>query len=248
MFLYNLKVAFRNLSRQKSNALINILGLTLGTSCTILLFLIVYFSYSTDTYHDNYEKIFLLQQKIKVASGEYTADRAGGAVAPALAEAYPQIESYTRIGNLGEMLLAYYPDGKNGTTMPISFVEKNGAAVDSTFFDVFSFDLLSGYPPKGIYKENFIYLTEKVAHKLFNRQDPVGETVYFQEGLALTVNGVVKDLPENSTVKFTYLVPFKVQAMIGLPTDSYGGTMYYNYFVLNSHSLRKSSMQTSMSF
>jgi putative ABC transport system permease protein len=234
MFLYNLKVAFRNLSRQKSNALINILGLTLGTSCTILLFLIVYFSYSTDTYHDNYEKIFLLQQKIKVASGEYTADRAGGAVAPALAEAYPQIESYTRIGNLGEMLLAYYPDGKNGTTMPISFVEKNGAAVDSTFFDVFSFDLLSGYPPKGIYKENFIYLTEKVAHKLFNRQDPVGETVYFQEGLALTVNGVVKDLPENSTVKFTYLVPFKVQAMIGLPTDSYGGTMYYNYFVLNS--------------
>ena len=233
MFIYNLKISFRNLIRQKGITLINIFGLSIGICCTILLFLMVHFSLNTDKFHTNYDNLFLLQQKIKLSSGEYTTDRVGGATGPAMAETYPQIISYTRLGQLGEMLLAYYPDGKDSFTVPISFIEKNGAAVDSTFFDVFSFEFLSGGPARGVSQNSFIYLTESLSTKFFSGVDPVGKTLYFQEGLALTVAGVLKDIPNSSSIKFAYLVPFEVEKMIGLSIEDFGGTNFFTYFVLN---------------
>ncbi len=233
MYFYNFKVAFRNLIRQKGISLINIFGLAIGISCSILLFLMVFFSYTTDQFQVNYENLFLFQQKVSVVSGDFTSDRAGGALGPALAENYPQIQSYTRMGQLGEMLLAYYPDGKEGGSLPITFIEKGGAAVDSTFFNVFSFDFIYGGPPQGILRNDFIYLTKEVSEKLFQKEDPTDKTVYFQEGLALTVAGVLDEIPKNSSVQFSYLVPFKVEEMIGMPVDGFGGTLYHNYFVLD---------------
>lgn len=234
MFLYNLKVAFRNLLRQKGISLINIVGLSIGISCTIILFLMVHFTYNTDRFHANYDNLFLIQQKIKLSSGDYTSDRVGGAIGPALAETYPQIQSFARLGKLGEMLLAYYPEEKESLMLPISFVEKVGAAVDSTFFDVFSFEFLSGGPPKGINQNNFIYLTETLANNFFVDVDPIGKTIYFQEGLELIVTGILKDPPNSSTIKFSYLVPFHIQEMIGMPINDFGGTIYFTYFVLNN--------------
>ena len=159
MLFYNFKVAFRSLIRQKGISLINIVGLSIGISCTIILFLMVQFSTTTDRFHENYTNLFLLQQKISLESGDYTADRGGGATAQTMSEAYPQIQKYTRMGQLGEMLLIYFPEGKGGSADPISFVEQNGVAVDSTFFDVFSFEFVKGGPAKGINQNNFIYLT-----------------------------------------------------------------------------------------
>ncbi len=234
MFLYNLKIAFRSLVRQKGISLINIIGLSIGISCTIILFLMVHFTNTTDRFHNNYENIFLLQQKIILASGDYTTERGGGATGPAMAAAYPQIQNFTRLGKLGEMLLIYFPEGKEGSPDPISFIEQNGAAVDSTFFDVFSFEFVKGGPPKGINKNNFIYLTETLAAKYFNEVDPIGKTIYFQEGLELTVAGILKDIPDNSSIQFSYLVPFEVEKMVGKPIDGYAGDMFFSYFVLDS--------------
>lgn len=233
MFLYNLKIAFRNLIRQKRISLINIFGLAIGICCTILLFQMVYMSFNMDKFHKNYDNLFLLQQKINLSSGTYTSDRVGGAIGPTMAETYPQVQSYSRLGHLGEMLLAYYPEGKDNPSLPISFVENGGAAVDSTFFDVFSFEFLSGGPAKGINQTNFIYLTETLASKFFINADPIGKTIYFQEGLALTVAGVLKDIPNSSSIQFGYLVPFEVEKMIGMPIDGFGGTNFLTYFVLN---------------
>ncbi|MCK5705618.1 MAG: ABC transporter permease, partial [Cyclobacteriaceae bacterium] len=213
--------------------LINIVGLSIGISCTIILFLMVHFTNTTDRFHKNYNNIFLFQQKVVFDSGEYTADRGGGATGPAMAEAYPQIQTFTRMGQLSEMLLMYFPEGKEDSADPISFVEQNGAAVDSTFFDVFSFEFVKGSPAKRINQNNFIYLTETLSNKYFNEVNPIGETIYFQEGLELTVTGILKDVPNNSSVQFSYLVPFEVMALIGKPIDGYGGDMFYTYFILN---------------
>ena len=233
MILYNLKIAYRNLIRQKGISLINIVGLSIGISCTIILFMMIHFTNTTDRFHENYSNIFLLQQKVVFASGEYTADRGGGATGPAMAEAYPQIQTFARMGQLGEMLLMYFSEGKEGSADPISFVEQNGAAVDSTFFDVFSFEFVKGSPAKRINQNNFIYLTETLSNKYFNEVNPIGETIYFQEGLELTVTGILKDVPNNSSIQFSYLVPFEVMALIGKPIDGYGGDMFYTYFILN---------------
>lgn len=234
MIIYNLKIAFRNLIRQKGISLINIVGLSIGVACTIILFLMVHFTNNTDRFHENYSNLFLLQQDISFESKEFTADRGGGATAPAMAEAYPQIQHYTRLATLGEMLLMYFPDGKGGDTQSISFLEQSGAAVDSTFFDVFSFEFLKGGPPIGVSQHNFIYLTETLSDKYFHEIDPLGKTIYFQEGLELTVAGILKDVPNNSSVRFDYLVPFKVAGMTGRPIDGYAGDMFYSYFVLDA--------------
>ncbi len=233
MFFYNLKVAYRNLIRQKSISMVNIIGLALGLTCTILLFLMVHFSYTTDSFQPNYNRIFLVQQKISMSSGEFTADRVGGGTGPALAESFPNIESYTRFGKLGEMLLAYYPEGKEGNTLPISFIEEEGAAVDSTFFNIFSFDFLYGGIPEGTDQSSFIYLTEELSKKYFKETNPVGKTIYFQEGLELVVAGVYKELPKNTTIKFNYLVPFRVEGLFGMPMDGFAGTMYHTYLLLD---------------
>ncbi len=233
MFIYNLKIAFRNLIRQKGISLINIVGLSIGICCTIILYLMVHFSNTTDQFHKHYSNLFLLQQEIAFDSREYTTDKGGGATAPAMAEAYPQIQNFTRIGPLEEMLLMYFPEGKGSSATTISFVEQNGAAVDSTFFEVFTFPFIKGGPPKEINQNNFIYLTETLSDKYFNEIDPIGETIYFQEGLELTVVGILKDLPSNSSVQFSYLVPFEVMALTGKPIDGYAGGMFFSYFILD---------------
>ncbi|MFC2125543.1 hypothetical protein ACFLU5_12095, partial [Bacteroidota bacterium] len=109
MFWYNIKITFRNILKNKGYSIINILGLSIGMASSLLIILMVHFSLNTDKFNNNYENLFLLQQVVSFSSDDYTTDRTGGAVGPTMANAYPQIQNFTRYGQLGEMLLTYYP-------------------------------------------------------------------------------------------------------------------------------------------
>ncbi|MCK5208920.1 MAG: ABC transporter permease, partial [Cyclobacteriaceae bacterium] len=234
MFRYNLKIAIRNILKNRGFSAINIVGLSIGMACSMLILLITYFMLTTDRFHKNYKNTFLLQQRLVLSSGDYTTDRVGGSMGPTISESYPQVRKYSRYGRLGEMLLSYKPnDNYTAYSDPRSFIEEEGIAADSNFFKVFSFEFLQGDPSRALKNDNNIVLTEKLADKIFAENDALGETIYINEDLGLTVTGILKDIPDNSSFKFSYVAPFKINELIGFSTEGYSHTNYFTYFVLD---------------
>jgi ABC-type antimicrobial peptide transport system permease subunit len=206
------------------------MGLSLGMACSLIMLLFVYEMYKTDTFHEHFDNLYLFQQDVSLESGTYTTDRTGGSVGSFLKENYPQIREFVRIGITKDMLLAYF-DEKN--TRPFSLVEKQGLAVDSSFFKVFSFQMTKGNPRFACQSNNFIVLTESLSKKIFKDEDPVGKRIILQEEYDLMVTGIIRDVPKNSSLQFTYLIPFEVMGTQGYPLDGFGGTNFYTYFILD---------------
>jgi putative ABC transport system permease protein len=231
MFNINIKIAIRNILRNKGFFIINVAGLTLGLSCSLLIFLWVYNELSFDRFHTNFNRIFQLQQVVYLDKEKYTTERVGGAQGPTIASKFPEVKLFARTGLFqNELLLSYIP--RNNTQQRINLIEKNGLAVDSSFLKIFTFPLLSGNSDKALKDVNSIILTEKTAKKYFLNEDPIGKTILVNEKIELFVTGVMKDIPVNSNIQFDFLVPFNLLKEFQDFNDSYDGTSYITYFLL----------------
>jgi putative ABC transport system permease protein len=146
MFQNLFKVAIRILLRNKIYSIINLLGLTIGIACSLLILIMVWEQLTYDRFHENAGRIFLLQQKMNLGTGDFTTDGSGGACAQALKDGFPEIINTSRIINAGELLLSYYPSKRNNNdTNSINakkFIEDQVIITDSSFFEVFSFPLI----------------------------------------------------------------------------------------------------------
>jgi len=170
MFRYNLKIAFRNILGNKGFSIINILGLALGMTCSLIMLLMVYDVYKVDTFHKNYDHLYIFQQDVVLESGTYQTDRCGAAIGPFLKENYPQITEFVRVGYTRNLLLAHFKDSTTNVR-PISIVEEQGIAADSTFSKLFSFQMVSGNPEFAYHGKHFIVLTESLSNKIFKEEE-----------------------------------------------------------------------------
>ena len=175
MLSYNLKIALRNLIRHKGFSTLNILGLSLGMTCSLIMLLMVYDVYRTDTFHEHYDELYIFQQDVVLGSGTYQTDRCGGAIGPFLKENYPQIKEFVRLGYTRNLLLAHFKDSTDAR--PISLVENQGVAVDSSFTKLFSFPMLHGNPEYAYKGNHFIVLTESLSKKIFQEENPIGKRI-----------------------------------------------------------------------
>jgi putative ABC transport system permease protein len=151
MFQNIFKIAVRILFRNKIYSAINLLGLTIGIACSLLILILVWDHITYDRFHENAKRIFLVQQTMDLGTGEYTTDRSGGAYAQALKDGFPEVINTTRLSKTGELLLSYYPintdSSKDGNNADVKkFIEDLVMAADSSFFEIFSFPLLKGDP------------------------------------------------------------------------------------------------------
>ena len=233
MLWYNIKITIRNILKNRGFSFINIVGLSIGMACSLLILVMMYFMLSTDRFHENYKNLFIIQQRLVLTSGDYTTDRTGALMGPEVAKAYPQVRQNTRYGRLGEMLLSYKPENQNEVSDLRSFIEEEGIAADSNFFKVFSFEFKQGDPQSALKSENNIILTEELAEKIFPDNDAIGKTIYLNQDIGLIVTGILKNIPDNSSIKFSYIAPFKTLETIGLTLDGYGYTNVFTYFVLD---------------
>ncbi|MCK4346133.1 MAG: ABC transporter permease [Bacteroidales bacterium] len=236
--------AIRNMLRQKMFSIINLMGLAIGLACSITIILWVQNELSYDGFHDKSENIFLVQQTIKTGDNEYTTDRSGGAYAQALKEEFTEIISTTRFSNVGELLLNYQPVSKveiheqtsesNIKTMILEkkFLENRGMATDSTVFEIFSFHFLQGNPSTALTQPNSIVITEKISKKYFDSKDPIGEIIRINNKYDFTVTGIIKNVPENSSIQFDFLVPFDFLIELGHHIGWFTGNPYYTYVLL----------------
>lgn len=223
MFKNYLKIAWRNLMKSKVFSLINILGLTIGITVCMMIFLYINNEYSFDNFHKKGKNIYRVMRgydatkpRVAYLSGPY---------ATSLLNEYPNdIKAAVRV-QAGSGLI---------TIDNQSFREPELLTADSGFFNLFSYKLLKGNPSTVLKEPGSIVLTESAAKKYFGNADPMGKIVKVDKTLTLKVTGIAADAPVNSHLSFNVIIPFSNY----YNEQWFKGWLAHNHFVyveLNDH-------------
>ncbi|MBI3482384.1 MAG: ABC transporter permease, partial [Bacteroidetes bacterium] len=206
MLKYYLLLFSRNLQRQKLFSFINILGLSVGMTSALLMYLYVSSEFSHDRFHQNANRIFRVNQTFIWGEGNKNQfSSTGPGVSFALEAEIPEVEQIVRINTPGDFLMSY----TNSKKEIKSFDQSKVFAADSNFFQVFTFPLVKGNPLTALRNPQTLVMTESTAKKYFGDEDPLGKIVRVGEGNQqqnFEVTGVVKDIPDNSYIKFDVML------------------------------------------
>jgi putative ABC transport system permease protein len=187
-----IKTAVRHILKHFGYSILNILGLTLGITSTLFLVIYVADEISYDRYHEKADRIYRVSSKITEPDDQFTWIVAQIPFGPQLVQDYPEVESFVRFINMPRALYKYEDK---------EFNEENFYYVDSTLFDIFTYEIIKGDVKAAITEPNKIVLTERIADRYFGSADPVGKTLTTGNS-TFEVTGVIKDLPTNSHFRF----------------------------------------------
>ncbi len=208
MFRNYLRIAIRNLSRNKVSSVINVGGLAIGLACVMLIGMYVKDELSYDRFFKDAGSIYRVNTHEKNGNDEFTAGHTPPPAGLALVNNIPEIESYTRIYKPGDEIVHYVNNGQKK-----SLTEKSVLSVDSNFLQFFSYPLVEGNKASCLGGPNSVVLTERAAKKYFGNAHAVGKNLLFDEYSApFTVTAVLKDLPPQSSLQFDVL-----QSNVGMP-------------------------------
>ncbi len=221
--------------RNKTFSIINITGLTLGLAISITIWIWIRFELSYDSFHKQGNNIFLIGQTIQISEGEYKTTRCGSAYAPALESEFPEIRKIVRLGPLLELLLSPENDFDNPAQERKKFIETRVMAVDSTFFEIFTFPLAVGDPETVLKNPYSIVLSQSMAEKYFGNQSPVGKIIRISDLYNFIITGITRDIPENSSIQFDFLVPFWFMKEMGYDLNSHEGTNFTSFVLLQNN-------------
>lgn len=209
MLINYLKIAFRNLSKNKMLSVIHILGLGIGTAACLLIFQYVYFERSYDRFHDHAEDIYRVPIRYSEGFGAFPklASNHPG-LGPAMKEDFPEVADYTRIlhpSNIGAKSVLEY---QNEAGQRITANEEKIYLSDSSFFNIFSYTFLAGDRSTALSQPGSIVISSSLARKYFGAEEALGKTLKLDGGgpPKVTVTGVIEDLPGNSHLDFTGLI------------------------------------------
>ncbi|GAB5524816.1 MAG: ABC transporter permease [Roseivirga sp.] len=194
-----LKVALRNIRKNKLYASLNILGLGVGLASFFVIYLFLQNERSYDTFHPKADRIYrVLEEQM---DGEQLQIAAGlnAALAPAAAESVPEIEAFSRIETYGKQVLI--PGRKDS----LQFFQS--LAVDAGFVEFFELDFVRGSAETSFVKPNSM-LISKTKEDAFFDGDAIGERIKVN-GKEFLIEGVFADIPPNSSLKADIIVPFK---------------------------------------
>lgn len=194
------KTAWRNLKEHKFHTFVNISGLALGLATAILLLLWVQHERSYDRFHPDYSRIYRFTAQLDVNT---VWEGVPGPLA-VYAQSLPEVEAIVRVNEWNGQVLAT----KDRSTVLDGFTT---TYVDSTFFTLFNFELLDGKPTELFPNPHSIALTESTAKKFFGNDNPIGKVILFR-GDNLTVTGLLRDCPDNSSIMFDALLPMSLYA------------------------------------
>lgn len=193
-----IKVAFRNLWKNKGYSAINIIGLAVGLATCLLILLYVWDELSYDRFHEKAARIYRVDSDIRFGGTEMTLAVSSDPMGPTLKKDYPEVEQYTRI---------YASSGGRLMKKGDNFInEASLAFVDSTFFDVFSFPLISGNAKTALNDPGTAVISKSAAQKYFGTTDAIGRTLETNEKEIYKVTGVMKDMPANSHFRYDFLL------------------------------------------
>jgi len=193
------KIAWRNLARNRTFALLNVFGLTIGISVCLLIGIWLQRETSYDDFHPNGKQIFRIANTFRSESESFSQAGSGSALGAQLPKHLPSIQSACRV--FTETFKV-----KTGTNQ---FIESNAIIVDSNFFDFFGFRLMKGQAERVLIRPDQLVLSKKLAIKYFGNVDnAMGRTVVMWDEYPMMVAGICEDPPLNSHIQFDLAVPF----------------------------------------
>ncbi|HEY5564924.1 MAG TPA: ABC transporter permease, partial [Rhodothermia bacterium] len=192
-----LKIAIRNLRRHKAFTLINVTGLAVGMAACLLIFLYVDDEISYDTYHANSDRIYRLAARVEGTSYENGIAKVPDLWGPGAKSDLSEIVEQTRFVPIGQTLIE-----REGRRQ----YEAGGMYADSATFAVFSWPLVQGHPETALVGADKVVLTSTFAKRWFGDENPIGQTLFVDNGTLLTVSGLMADVPANSHFSFDFLV------------------------------------------
>lgn len=187
-----LTIALRTLKRNTAYTVINVLGLSLGIACSLIIFMLVKHHISFDTFHADTNRIYRIVTEQHRDQINY-AQSVPAPLGKVFREDYTFAETVARICTFDERQITLIRNGQED-----KFREPEMAFVETGFFEIFHYPMLQGTMPAALTEPNTVIITESIAKKYFGNENAMGKTIRFQNQLDLTVTGILKDLPGNS--------------------------------------------------
>ncbi len=199
MYKSYLKTILRNILKNKVFSFVNIAGLAIGVACFILIALFVSDELGYDSYNKNADRIYRINSHYKIGGNRFNLANSPVPLAGVLQAEYPEIQSTVRMFR-GENIYVKKDD---------EFLkEENFFYADSTMFDIFTINFVSGNPNTALLQPNSVVLTTKTAEKYFSSTNPLGKRITLSNGQDFQVTGVVKPVPGNSHFEFDFLASY----------------------------------------
>lgn len=217
------KVAFRNLTKHKFYSAINIAGLAIGVACTLLIYLYVSNEMNYDRFHKDGDRIFRIVRHGSLNGLEFDHAVSPATMAFSMVAELPEVEQAVRFRRNGSYLVKN-PDSDEST-------KENGVVfTDSTFFEIFSFEVIDGSADASLTRPKTLAISQSAAKKYFKSVSPIGKTLIMDGKDEYEVTAVFEDMPANSHLQFDFLL--SMSSYEGANNQVWLSNNFYTYFKL----------------
>ncbi|MBI9038129.1 MAG: ABC transporter permease [Bacteroidales bacterium] len=200
MFKNYLKTAFRNLFRNKIFSFINIGGLAIGIASCLLIFLYIITEFSYDKFHEKSDRIYRVAINGEISGSFFNVAVSSAAMARPMIRDFPEVVDAVRINDVAQTVYFTYNDKK--------YFEEGMIYVDSSFFNIFTYDVLNGDLSSALDEPYSLVLTEDVADKYFGKENPIGKIIKLNDRQNYKVTAVIANPPQNAHFHFKIVSSF----------------------------------------
>jgi predicted permease len=228
MFKTNLKIAWRNLLKDKQFTILNVLGLSAGLACALLIFLWVSDELSYDKFFANDDRLYKLMERRNNNGDIFYSEESSGRLSDAVKQTVPGVEYAAAVAPPG-----WFP--QNTLSSNEKNIKANGQYAEKDYFNIFSFPLIDGNRNDVLANNNSIVLSDELAIKLFGTtSNVIGKAVSFDHDTTFFVSGVFKKMPVNSSQQFDFVLSFDYFRTIKDWVTNWHNTGPLNYVLLKN--------------
>ena len=218
-------IALRNLLKQRFYTLLNVMGLSIGIACFVMIALYVADELSYDRFHPRAEQTYRVGLKGQLSGQEINVAVTCPPLATTVVEEFPEVDDATRLYQLDSEVTRYED---------VVFTETEVFFADSNFFQVFGYELIEGDPATALKEPNTMVITESTAVKYFGNEPALGKIVTVGDfNATYEVTGVVKDVPHNAHFHFDVL--YSMSSFEFSRNETWLSNSFYTYLVLNEN-------------
>ncbi len=224
MYWNYIKTTIRNLIKNRSSTLINLLGLSIGIACSLFAFIWISDEIATDQFHVNSSRLFRILSKTHMQGEVSVSMSLPYPMEATIENDFPEIERVVSLIANQEILFQYENN----------LLKKKGIFASDDFFELFTFPLILGEPAQVLSDPSFGVISESMAKVLFGadwrvREDILGQIITYNHDKYFLLTGVFRDVPDQSTLQFDWLLPVVVYAKNNKSYDNWSDWRYQQY-------------------
>lgn len=228
MLRHNLILIYRNFRRFKTTFFINLIGLSTGLACTILIYLWVNDELKMDRFHEKGARLFQVMERQQHTGNYRVTDSTPWLLAEAFEEEMPEVE-YAVVAT------PTYWFSRQTISVNNNPVKANGKYASKDFFNIFSYQLMEGDPNQVLDDKSSIVISADLATSLFGTSaDVVGKTVMYQQDQLFKVSGVFENLPPNSSEYFDFVLSYRILTDLHPKATAWGNSGPNTFVVLKN--------------